>query len=275
MSGAGDRAPASPPCRSRRAAVGDRSLVAILVVGLVVGSFALARLTPAPEPAEAAQSAAPTRLTTPKPTVTPAVAEAAADRDGHAASRVVHRARGADRRRPGRPTRTRPAGSGSGTPSTPTIRWPRRPRTCCCSATRTARSACAGSCPDGVRTDPPGLVLVRRDDELQELARTTVTSRSTASPVAGDEPAAYQVALDASPDGRTGYLAAGRSDRATTWQVSLGRHRSRCPAAVVDTTDLLVLPRGRHVGHPVGGRADPADRARRPPRPRRWPRSSG
>jgi hypothetical protein len=212
-------------------------VVAILVVGLVVGSFTLARLMPEPEAAEVARSVAPTRLTAPKPTVTPAVAEAAPTatamppREWFTAPEapiddvLVTYIDGTRWLRLGNAIHTdEPVASGS---DDLLLLGEQDVTVCLC-----------WELPDGF-AGPTRLVLIRRDDELHELARTTVFEIE-GSPVAGDMPAAYQVALDASPDGRTGYLLLSER-RIDQWRVRLVSFDLLDGRQVADV-DLLVLP---------------------------------
>lgn len=212
-------------------------VVGMLVVGLVVGSFVIARLTPEPEPAQVARTAEPSRSATPRPTVTPAVAEAAPTatpmppREWFTAPEapiddvLVTYVDGTRWLRLGNAIHTDdPVAS----PSDDLLLLAEQDVTVCL----------CWELPDGI-DGPTRLDLIRRDDELHELARTTVFEIE-GSPVAGDMPAAYQVALDASPDGRTGYLLL--SERGVEqWRVRLvsfdllaGRQSA--------TTDLIVLP---------------------------------
>ncbi len=235
-------------------------VVGMLVVGLVVGSFVTARLTPGPEPAQAARSAEPSRSATARPTVTPEIAEAA-------------------------PTATpMPPREWFTAPEAPiddvlvtyydSTRWLRLGNAVHSDqpvaepsgdllllGEQDATVCLCWESPDAF-DGPSKLVLIRRDDELQELARTTVFEIAGAS-VAGDTPAAYQAALDASPDGRFGYLLLSERtlDR---WRVRLlsfdlltGRQvdatdleRSSADPSIIlseEAPTLRVAPDGRHV----------------------------
>lgn len=211
-------------------------VVGILVVGLVVGSFVVARLTPEPEPAQVARSAAPTRLATPGPTITPAVAQAA-------------------------PTATAmPPREWFTAPQAPmddllvtydeSIRWLRLGTAIHTEGPLAVpgqdlllhgdHDATACLCWELARGagEPARLVLIRRDDELQEITRATVFE--TDATVPGESGGAYRVALEPSPDGRTAYLLMSLRGL-DQWRVSLSSI-DLLSGRLVAEVDLLVLP---------------------------------
>ena len=94
--------------------------------------------------------------------------------------------------------------------------------------------------PSGTESgDARALDLVRRDGDAREVSRTTVAVVNGLD-VGGTPNGPLQVALEPSPDGRFAYLA--RSVRASTgWQVSLDVI-DLASATITDTVDLIPVP---------------------------------
>jgi hypothetical protein len=202
-------------------------LVAGLVVAVVAGSFAVAQLTPDTEPSLAAETVRPTptlALVEPVATALPLrewfTGPAAPIDDVLVEAGTVRWLRLASARLTNEP-----------------LAQPGRDL-----VMREARGGTACLCwqPPGTETgDPTALDLVRVDDDLRELSRSTVTVVNGLD-IAGRLNGPTLVALEQSPDGRFAYLA--RPIRsATDWQfdldvIDLGR------AAIVDTVELISIP---------------------------------
>ncbi len=234
-------------------------VVAGLVVALVAGSFAIARLSPDPGPGKAIATAAPTVSGSPTPSAAVAEAEPTATALPRlewytAPSAPIHdvlvqtaqtrwlrlfSARIEDESLAQASDDLLLRGDGWGT-------------VCLCWQ------------PPGTESgDPRALDLVRRNGDLAEISRTTVMIVNGLA-MDGRANAPLQVALEASPDGRFAYLArAARS--ATQWQVSLDvidlisgkvtdtvellsfQQSDRSVVLTVEPPNLRVAPDGRHV----------------------------
>lgn len=202
-------------------------LVAGLVVAVVAGSFALARLTPGPDPGEALETARPRPSPTlarvePSATALPlrewfTAPEAPIDDVLVTYQDSVRWLRLGNALHPGGPL----AQPGRDL----LMQGPRDGTVCLCWR------------PTGADTgDATALDLVSLDDDLRQRARSTVTLvDGLDGPERPNGPT--KVALEPSPDGRFAYLArASRS--ATAWQVGLDVI-DLATGAIVDTTDLL------------------------------------
>ena len=210
--------------------------VAILVLVVVVGSIAIARLSPDTKPAAASETVAPSgpvatvqptsSLAQTEPTATPLPAlewfSALTAPVGNllVSDATIHWLR---------QTGVQPTSDALARPGQDLLLQNAHGDTVC---------LCWG--PSGTESgDARPLDLVRRWSDLSHLTSTTVTMVDGMDPSAPSN-GPTQVDLEPSPDGRTVYLArAVRS--ATAWQVSVDSIDLRS-ASIVDTVDLISIP---------------------------------